>query len=729
MQATHYFPLLFLTAILFALTPTPGKAQDNWFDHAHVGMEVGPTGAQFGYSDRSDTRYVARFDGREIVQRCLAAHSEYVVLWARDGDYAYYQSKLLPVAPGLGKRDPLREAVDEAHRHRIPLIAYCVVQQGGHYLQAHPEFEMRGVDGKPLSRFCYNSGYLEAMQEIVAEQLAYGIDGFHIDMVDQGFGAPYGCWCDRCKRKFAQEFGHAMPTGARWEPGWDEVLEFRYRTSMEFERKLREHIRAINPKATVDFNYHGNPPFSWEVGQRPVQHAGNGDFNTGETGQWGFSALGVSLNAEFYRAATPGKPYQVAMQRGVRMYHDQTTRPLADIRWELLTLLTHGAFVTMVDKLGFDGSLDPVAYERIRAAFQDAHARSGQFSGRPVYDIGLYFSARTRDWVGRDNAAAYFQSFEGAHKACLYEHLNCGVLLDENLSPARLKEFPVICLPNTGILTEREVALFRSYVEEGGKLLILGQSGEYDPYGKLQANAALETLIGAKVKGQLESQDNWVRFDAADAQTADRTLHADIPTRWQFQVNGPAAVYEPVTARPIGELWKPYRTTRAKEGKEPTDWPMSAEAVVGPAILVNTLGKGTVLTLACSPDTATASDHHIVEARRLLRNAVRFLNPAPRVEITAPANIETVVTDDPKTRTLRIHFLAYTALPQPTPATGRPYVLPGLMEEAPLFRAKVQTHLPLKSVRAFNRSTQVKRSGDTLTLLIDDVHDVLILQY
>ena len=44
-------------------------------------------------------------------------------------------------------------------------------------------------------------------------------------MVDQGFGAPYGCWCDNYKRKFATEFGYAMPTGNRWEPGWDEISE------------------------------------------------------------------------------------------------------------------------------------------------------------------------------------------------------------------------------------------------------------------------------------------------------------------------------------------------------------------------------------------------------------------------------------------------------------------------------------------------------------------------
>ena len=154
------------------------------------------------------------------------------------------------------------------------------------------------------------------------------------------------------------------------------MLEFRYDTSERFEKKLFAHIKSINPRATVDYNYHGNPPFSFEVGQRPVQHAGNADFVTGETGVWGFSALGVGLNAEFYRASTPGKPFQVAMQRGVRMYHDQTTRPLNDIRWELMTLLAHGAFVTIVDKTAFDGSLDPVAYERFRECFAEVQTEA-----------------------------------------------------------------------------------------------------------------------------------------------------------------------------------------------------------------------------------------------------------------------------------------------------------------------------------------------------------------
>ena len=90
-----------------------------WFEHSLVGMEVGPTGAQFGHSDTNDLRYSSRFDGREIVRRCAAANCEYVVIWARDGDYAYYNSKLVLKCPGLGNRDPLAEAVAEVAELRL----------------------------------------------------------------------------------------------------------------------------------------------------------------------------------------------------------------------------------------------------------------------------------------------------------------------------------------------------------------------------------------------------------------------------------------------------------------------------------------------------------------------------------------------------------------------------------------------------------------------------------
>lgn len=731
--------LRFLVLLGLCVQGSTSPAADGpWYRGTLVGMEVGPTGAQFGHSDLKDTRYCARFDGGAVVRAAVQAHCQYLVLWARDGDFAYYDSKLLPKAPGLGKRDPLREAVAEGKKHSLPVIAYCVVQQGGHYLKAHPEWEMKGPDGKPIGRFCFNSGYLEAMKGIVDEQLACGIDGFHIDMLDQGFGAPYGCYCDACRTLFKKEFGHDLPPGPTWDQAWDDMLEFRYRTSQRFEKGLAAHIKKVNPKATVDFNYHGNPPFSFEVGQRPVQHAGNSDFVTGETGVWGFSALGVSLNAEFYRAATPGEPFQVAMQRGVRMYHDQTTRPLNDMRWELLTLLSHGAFVTIVDKTGLTGALDSIAYNRIGEAFADALSLREQFGHKPVAEVGIYFSSRTRDWFGKDQPARYFQSVQGAQKACAYEHIPYGILLDENVSAEKLRAFPIVLLPNAAILSDREISLLHEYAEQGGNLILTGQPGQLDRLGKPVANPAISRLIGAEVDGALDSADNWVRLDRKPegplARLTDQIPHAAGSTgqggeATPFLVKGPATAYEPTTAASYGTLHRPERTTRQKEGKEGTEWPMSPGDAVGPAVLLNRIGKGSVLTFAASPDFATASEHHVTEARKLLKNAVHLLNPTPRVEIKAPINVEAVVTDDPTTRTLRVHLLSYNSAPQTTPARERPYVLPALLEDLPLYRAEIKVSGPVEDVKSARKTTEVKRDGSQIRVLVNDVHEAIVIRY
>jgi Hypothetical glycosyl hydrolase 6 len=700
-----------------------------WFRKALVGMEVGPTGAQFG-SDPGDVGYASKFHGKEIVNRCVEAGCEYVVIWARDGEYAYYNSKVVPKCPGLGTRDVLRETVDEARIHDLPVIAYCVVQQGGRFLTQHPELAMRDPDGKPISRYCYNSGYLAVMKDLTAEMLAYGIAGFHIDMLDQGFGPPYGCWCHACRQRFEASYHKPMPRGVTWDADWDRMLAFRYRSSQEFERALRDHIHSVSPGATVDFNYHGNPPFSWEVGQRPAQHAGNGDFVTGETGVWGFSALGVGLNAEFYRSATPGLPFQVAMQRGVRMYHDQTTRPLNDLRWELFTLLAHGSFVTIVDKTGYDGWLDPVAYHRIGQAFHEALAKRPSFAGQPVQDVAIYFSGRTRDWFGRDEPSRYFQAFLGAHRAMVLEHLPWGVMLDENVTLEGLRSFPVVLLPGVAILSDQELAILRRYVEDGGSLCITGWTGLLGQRGEAVEHPAIESLVGARFVRRLESRDNHVRFTTASGQPAEAAvLASSLEPNWPFLVEGPAAVYEPTTATPLGELLRPHRTVRQRQGLEGTDWPQSADAPVGPAVLVHKLGKGRVVTFAAAPDVATAGEHPTVEARTLLANAIRALLPHPRLRIDAPAFVEVVVRDEPTARRMHVHFLAYSPTAMTTPAKNRPYVIPGLIEDPPCYRALLRLSQPVRDAKAWSEGTQLQINQGSVGAVIKDIHEVLTVHY
>ena len=284
-------------------------------------------------------------------------------------------------------------------------------------------------------------------------------------------------------------------------------------------------------------------------------------------------------------------------------------------------------------------------------------------------------------------------------------------------------------LANAPVVSAEEVARLRAYVEQGGSLIVTGWSGLLGDRGEPTDRSTLEDLIGAKLVRRLDSQDNHVRLPGVASSSSFGPLLSGIEPDWTFLVEGPAAVYRPTTATPFGDLHEPHRTVRQKQGKEGTGWPMNAGAVVGPAVLLNPLGKGRVLTFAASPDAATAGEHPIVEARKLLVNAVRLLHPAPRVRVDAPAFVESVVTDDPETRTLRVHLIAGVATPATTPASNRPHVIPGLIEDAPIFRARVVLDAPPKSASAGNSSTTVALEGDTVSAVVSDVHDVIVIRY
>ncbi len=696
-----------------------------WYKRTLVGMEVGPTGAQWG-ADPKDTGYAAKFSGTDIVEAGVKAGAEYLVIWAKDSEYAYYNSAVAPKCPGLGERDVLRETVEAAQPHHLPVIAYCVVQGNGYPLREHPDYKMVDAEGKAIDRLCLNSGYIEHAKAAAAEMIAYGIDGFHIDMLDQGFGPPYGCWCAKCRELFQAEFGEAMPPGVTWDAAWDKMLAFRYNTSERFEKTLRDYIRSINPKVSIDFNYHGYPPFSWEVGQRPVQHAHIGDFVTCESGVWGFSALGAGLTAKFVQATDPAASYQVVMQRGVRMYHDQTTRPLNDLRWEMFALLANGAQVTIVDKTPFDGTVDREAYDRIGKVFSEVHAKRGHFGQKPVQEVGLYYSSRTRDWVGRENPSQYEQSFFGAHKALVYEHIPYGVVLDENVSLDTLKAFSVVLLADAAILSPKEAALFEAYVKQGGNLLITGNSGMYGQRGELLPSSVLEPLIGARALAVVRDKDNFfvLHRDPEGMQRCD----VDIPLDWPVLAYGPAVVYASPQDSPLthGALLRPVRTLRQQAGLEGTEFPGSAGEPAGPAVLLHSVGQGKVLTLAVSPGAAAASEYRTVEARKLLRNALRILNPEPGVEIQAPLNIETVVTEDQGNHVLRIHCVGYLSPPGAT-APNRPNVIPDPVEDAPMYQITVRLKQPFTRVTGINPQTVIEHDGRRITATIHDIHEVLII--
>ena len=102
-----------------------------WYRRVWAGMEVGPTGGG-GWLRRPWRHPLLRtvrrprdrppLCSRRLPVRCyLGPRRQLRLLRFQSG----------PEMPRLGARDPLREAVDEARRQKLPIIAYCVLQQEG----------------------------------------------------------------------------------------------------------------------------------------------------------------------------------------------------------------------------------------------------------------------------------------------------------------------------------------------------------------------------------------------------------------------------------------------------------------------------------------------------------------------------------------------------------------------------------------------------------------------
>ena len=693
-----------------------------WYKKLLVGVEIGPTGA-----NDHDAIYMSEATGDKWVGALLEGKAEYGVVFMKDQNFAYYNSKLARKCPNLGERDLLRECVDAGAKHGIPIIAYCQIQYDSAAWAAHPDWRMKDANGQDIhDRLCFNSGYFEYNRQIATEMLTYGISGFHFDMLDFGFSAPVGCWCDHCHAAFEKQYGTPMPTGVTWDEAWDKMLQFRCDSNTRFCQRLTDFVHEVKPTASVDFNYHGYPPFSWYPGEKPVQHARNGDFVTAEGLPWVFGNYNPSLLSLFMAAAREGGPVQGVTSRSVYNYHDFSIRPTADMKWEVFTYLAHGAQCTIVDKANYDGSLDPVVYHRFGEIFGEARKKREFFGHAPVQEVGLFYSARSRDWYGREDTEKYMAAFSGAHKALVQAHIPFGMLMDESLTAERLNRFPVVYLPNAVILDPQQAALLTAYVERGGNLIVTGLTGLADQSGTLTKESVLAKLLGVRlVDTQVEYPDNYVRLPGSLAGDPGGFLLANIPADWPMLTWGPIAVYAADGAQAFGELITAVRSQDNGWSKH-----MSPGKTVAPAVFVNRYGKGKTILAPAVLDAAYIQRYRMPEHRELIRNLVRYLNPAPAVLVEAPHSVETMIALDRRKNRLLVHLVSFAA---PPTATSAPFdkgrqVLPPVMEEPMEYVARIRIKGSFAKAGAASAASKVEVRGSQITVSTNQIHEVITIQ-
>lgn len=122
-------------------------------------------------------------------------------------------------------------------------------------------------------------------------------------------------------------------------------------------------------------------------------------------------------------------------------------------------------------------------------------------SHRYLPDIALVYS----DWSQTANITVrcvmpekMFDEYAGWATYLSHAHRQWDVLLAEDMDLQRLSDFSVVVLPSVSVLTDEQAAALRQYVDNGGRLIVTGDTGSRDgPSGYLlpRATGALTDLV------------------------------------------------------------------------------------------------------------------------------------------------------------------------------------------------------------------------------------------
>ncbi len=521
------------------------------------------------------------------------------------------------------------------------------------------------------------------------------------------------------QRLFRDQYHAELPRQATWEETWRQFLEFRYRSVERFAERLRSVVQRRVPGLCVVMNYHGAPNFDWRVGQQPVRHSLYSDLSTGETYTPMFGEMYPGMAARFARNLSPGKPFEMVAWRMNRIT-DFTVKPLPQLRWELATCLANGGSAMLIDQPFHDGQLDPVAYDRVAEAFAECQQLRPHLEGEFVKHVALFYSCRSRDLFGREQQQRFLQPVMGVYKALIESHIGVDFVFDETIDLQRLRQFPLLVLPNVGAISPSEAELFRQYVDQGGQLIATGETSLYDQHGERLNDFQLADLFGVQFERALDCDHCYFR-DVPDP------FGRGIDARYHVLCPGGVQLVTASGAEPWGDLYEAFfKKSLPDQFFSHNIHPPYQR--VGPALFVNRFGEGTCVYAPFPLAAAYADTYELPEHRRLWGNLVRALHDDPLVTVAAPLNTEIIVRSTEER--LFVHLITFQPLRQATtlPSLDRP-LRPSLrMEESPLYRATLTMKTAYRDVRCVRSSSLQSVAEGVFSLQSEEVHEVIVVE-
>jgi len=132
------------------------------------------------------------------------------------------------------------------------VVYFNVHSAMGPYARRHPDWQQRRPDGSPKddvysidSTFCINSPWRDWVLDRLRELCAYPIDGIFFDGPVVFADC---CFCEHCRKAFADRFGRDMPpVKDRRREDFGDLVDFQSDSMARFLADSRRVIKSIKP--------------------------------------------------------------------------------------------------------------------------------------------------------------------------------------------------------------------------------------------------------------------------------------------------------------------------------------------------------------------------------------------------------------------------------------------------------------------------------------------------
>jgi hypothetical protein len=473
------------------------------------------------------------------------------------GIVAYYPSKfgLHHRAAALGDRDLYGEIVASARDEGLTVVARMDSNRVAEdFYQAHPDWVCRDAAGEPITVAdkwvtCINSPYYsEYLPQVMTEIIERSHpDGF-ADNSWAGLTRSSICYCAHCTALFGNATGFEVPRDHDWDAE-------NYRAWIKWNYQRRTDLWDLNNRVTTDA---GGPDCLWfgmlsgdvlnnsqrfidlrqilsrsELIMLDHQHRNlvDGFEQNTEAGKRLHELLGWD---KLIPESTPQYQLGVPAFRVAAM-------PVPEVRlWATA---------------GFAGGIQPWWHHigsrhDDRRQYQTAAPLFGWhrdntdilMDRKPVADVGVVWSQQNNDFAGRDRAAERTHDpYRGVVRALNAAGIGYLPLHTDDLTTAAGR-FKLIVLPNVVVLSDDHLAAIRSFAEQGGSVIISGETGWQDPDGTRRDNPGLAELIGVRITSGAYGGHSLADFNI---ERHERHTYLRIMPELRARVDGPTDVSAP----------------------------------------------------------------------------------------------------------------------------------------------------------------------------------------